>query len=207
MARAKQQNPYSVHPGVAMIRDWVVSLPEKTGKSLEEWVRLVQKSGMPTEKERREWLKGQFKLGTNTVWWIVERAAGRGEEDADPDAYLRAAPAYVDAMFAGSKAAMRPVYDELLKLALGLGDDVRACPCKTIVPLYRTHVFAELKPSTRTRIDLGLALKDAEASGRLLDTGGRARGDRLTHRIPVTRPAEIDDEVRHWLKAAYDLNP
>jgi hypothetical protein len=108
-------------------------------------------------------------------------------------------------MFAGGKASLRPIYDELLKLGLALGDDVKACPCQTIVPLYRTHVFAELKPSTRTRIDLGLALRDTPFTDRLLDTGGRAKKNRITHRIAITRLDDIDDEVKRWLRAAYDL--
>jgi hypothetical protein len=187
-----------------MVQDWIASLPSKTGKTLEEWIRLVQKSGPPTEKERRDWLKKEHQLGTNAAWWIAERAEGKGMEDGDPVAYLKAAEEYVDAMFAGPKAALRPVYDHLLRLGLELGEDVKACPCKTIVPLYRKHVFAQLKPTTRTRLDLGLALKDTPAGGRLLDTGGLAKGDRITHRIPITSVAEIDAEVKRWLKVAYN---
>jgi hypothetical protein len=83
---------------------------------------------------------------------------------------------------------------------------VKACPCQTIVPLYRKHVFAQIKPTTRTRIDFGLALKDTPASGRLIDTGGFAKKDRITHRIPITSLSEIDDQVKYWLKVAYDLD-
>ncbi len=107
-------------------------------------------------------------------------------------------------MFAGSKAGLRPIYDELLALGLGIGPDAKACPCKTIVPLYRNHVFAEIKPATRTRIDLGFALKDTPITGRLIDTGGFAKKDRITHRIPITSLDDIDDEVTRWLKTAYD---
>jgi hypothetical protein len=85
-----------------------------------------------------------------------------------------------------------------------LGEDVRICPCKTIVPFYRRHVIAQIKPSTRTRIDFGLALGDTKATGRLIDTGGFAKKDRITHRIPITSSAEIDAELRRWLKVAYD---
>ena len=98
--------------------------------------------------------------------WIAERAEGRETEIESPEAYLRAAENYVDAMFAGSKQALRPVYDELLRLGLGLGKDVKACPCQTMVPLYRNHVFAQIKPATRTRIDLGFALGGRKAEGR-----------------------------------------
>src|SRR5262249_29497104 len=193
---------YSVHPGVAMIQDWVAKLPSKTGKTLEEWIALVKSSGPGTEKAQREWLKNEHGLGTNTAWWIAERAAGRGMEDGDPEAYLKAAERYVEAMFAGTRAGVRPIYDQLLRFCLKLGKDVKACPCQTIVPLYRRHVFAQIKPTTRTRIDLGFALGAREAVGRLIDTGGFAKKDRITHRIPISSPAEIDDEVKRWLKVA-----
>ncbi len=109
-------------------------------------------------------------------------------------------------MFAGSKAGLRPIYDVLLKLGKSLGKDVKVCPGKIIVPFYRKHVFAQIKPSTRTRIDFGFALKDTKATGRLLDTGGFAKGDRITHRIEIATLADIDDEVKHWLQVAYDLD-
>jgi hypothetical protein len=109
-------------------------------------------------------------------------------------------------MFEGGKAPMRPVYDALLKLGLSLGKDVKACPCETIVPLYKKHVFAQLKPSTRTRIDLGLALKDRKATGRLIDTGGFAKKDRITHRIEIKSLEDIDDYVKKWMQTAYDNN-
>jgi len=197
-------SPYSVHPGVAMVQDWVASLPTKTGRSLEQWIELVQKSGPPGEKDRRDWLKKEHGLGTNGAWWIAERAEGKGLEDGDPVAYLKAAEEYVAAMFAGPKAGLRPIYDRLLQLGLKLAKDVKACPCKTIVPLYRNHVFAQIKPTTRTRIDLGLALKDTPAGGRLIDTGGLAKGDRITHRIAISSVEQIDGEVERWLKTAYN---
>ncbi len=204
-AKASKKSLYSVHPGVAMVQKWLAELPEKTGRSLEQWVKLIEKSGPPGTKERREWLKQEYKLGTNSAMFLVDRSEGRdkGEEDS-PENYLKAAVKYVDEMFSGPKAALRPIYDELLKVGLALAPDVKVCPCKSIVPLYRNHVFAQIKPTTRTRIDLGFALKGVEATARLIDTGGAAKNDRITHRIGITSVDEIDDEVHDWLRVAYD---
>src|SRR5262249_50509134 len=146
MPRAQKAPParplYSVHPGVAMVQKWIAELPAKTGKTLEEWIAFIRKSAPADLKERRAWLKEEHGLGTNTAWWLAERAEGTGEmglAEEDPETYLKMAGEYVEAMFAGGKAGLRPVYDELLRLGLGLADDVKACPCKTIVPLYRNH--------------------------------------------------------------------
>ena len=205
-ATKKSKSAYSVHPGVAMVQKWIDELPAKTGRSLDEWLKLIKNSGLKTEVERRDWLKSEHGLGTNSAWWLAQRAAGKGAEDSDPEAYLRAAEGYVEKMFSGPKASLRPIYEALLKLGLSMGRDAKACPCQTIVPLYRKHVFAQIKPTTQTRIDMGFALKDLKATGRLIDTGGFAKKDRITHRIAITSLADIDDEVKRWMRHAYELD-
>jgi len=204
-AKKRSKSIYSVHPGVAMVQKAIADLPAKTGRNLDEWIKLIKKSGPKDEKARREWLKTEHGLGTNYASWLAERADGRGE-DGDPKTYLKTAEGYVEKMFAGPKSSLLPTYDALLKLAFSLGKDVKACPCQTIVPLYRKHVFAQIKPTTQTRIDLGFALKDLKATGRLIDSGGFAKKDRITHRIPIMSPADIDDEVKRWLVHAYELD-
>jgi hypothetical protein len=195
---------YSVHPGVSMTQKWVSTLKEKTGRSLEEWLELVKTAGPKGEKEQREWLRQQYKLGTNSAWWIAERAAGKVDDTGDPETYLAAAEQYVERMYGGKKADLRPLYDKLLALGLSMGKDVKACPCETMVPLYRRHVFAQIKPTTQTRIDMGFALGAVKPEGRLIDTGGYAKKDRITHRIAISTPADIDNEVKRWLRVAYE---
>ncbi len=134
------------------------------------------------------------------------RAMARSKYDVHPS---NAAAEHVESMYSGAKSALRPIHDRLVELGRSLGRDVKVCPGKTIVPLYRNHVFAEIKPSTRSRIDLGLALKNSKKKppASLKDTGGLARGDRITHRFAITSPEEADAAmVRNWLQIAYDLN-
>lgn len=207
MATAKTQALYDVHPGVAMVQKWVVELKSKTGRALEEWLALVKREGPKDEKARREWLKSKHKLGTNSAWWISERAAGKGGEDS-PEAYLKIAAQYVEEQYTGAKEKLRPIFYELLKLCRSMGDDVKVCPCKTIVPLYREHVFAQIKPTTKSRVDFGFALTHYKGRlpKRLIDTGGLAKKDRITHRIELNSVSQIDAEVKKWLKIAYDLD-
>ena len=210
MARqaAKRRPLYSVHPSVAMVQAWAVGLPNKTGKSLDEWIALVREEGPSAEKERRAWLKEEQGLGINAAWWIAERASKEGDVDDSPEAYLKSAEGYVDTMFARGKAGLRPIFDELIRLGADLGPDVKICPCQTMVPLYRQHVFAQIRPASTSRIDLGLALKDAPQplATKLIDTGGLSKKDRITHRFEITKLADLDAEVRRWIKIAYDLD-
>src|SRR5438270_11190632 len=100
---------YGVHPGVAMTIKWIGELKQKTGRSLEEWMKFIKKEGPPTEQARRAWLKEQHGLGTNSAGWLAERSVGKGDDLGDPDAYLNAAEKYVEQMFAGKKEHLRPI--------------------------------------------------------------------------------------------------
>lgn len=208
MAKRMRASLYSVHPSVAYARTILGNLKGKTGRSLEEWVALVEAEGPRDESGRRTWLTKVHGLGGSTAWMVAEWSVGKGREGVDGEAYLAAAPGYVETMYAGGKAALRPLHEALIERARALGPDVRICPCETIVPLYRTHVFAEIRPTTRTRIDLGLALRHVSdpLTGRLLPTGGLEKKDRITHRIPVQSEADLDAELETWLRTAYELD-
>jgi hypothetical protein len=195
---------YAVHPSIGHLRAMTANLEKNSGRSLPQWLALVRLQKLADARAIRAWLKEQHGLGASSCMLIADALL---DPDAlDPQAYLRAAPGYVDALFEGPKAALRPLYEELLGLALALGGDVKASPCKTFVPLYRNHVFAQLRPATRTRLDLGLALGATKAEGRLIDTGGFAKKDRITHRIAISAAADIDTQTKAWLKQAYVLD-
>jgi hypothetical protein len=198
---------YDVHPGIAMVQTWINSLKDRTGRSLAEWLVLIQKNGPADEAGRNAWLKAEHGFGTNNAAWLAARASGKKLEDEDPAAYLKVACQYVEDMYV-KKPALRPINDRLIEIGRGMAADIKVCPCKTMVPLFRSHVIAQIKPATNSRIDFGLALgkHKGKMPKRLIDTGGREKKDRITHRIPLTSVQEIDDEVTRWLKIAYDYD-
>jgi hypothetical protein len=191
-----------------MVEAWAAGLPDKTGRSLDEWITLVNREGPRTEKERRTWLKDQQGLGANVAWWIAERSLKKGWMDEGSERYLKSAEGYVDTLFGGEHAELRPIFEELLNLGRDLGSDVKVCPCQTSVPFYRQRIFASIRPVGEGRVELGLALKDSprEVPPRLAETGGLEKFDRITHRFIFKSVDEIDGEVRRWLKVAYDLD-
>jgi hypothetical protein len=197
---------YDLHPSVRMVQSVIAGMKEKTGRSLEEWVRLVKKDGPGGEKERAAWLKKEHELGTNYAAWIAAHSVGKSDGNQDAGEYLRHAEDYVDKMYAGPKEHLRAIYDEILTFARTMGGDIGVSPCQTIVPIYRNHVIAQIKPTTRTRIDLGLALKATKTPKRLINTGGFEKKDRITHRIEIGSFEDFDDEARCWMKVAYEMD-
>lgn len=204
---------YDIHPGVQSIVEWVKTLKAKTGRSLDEWMSHIKKEGPRDEAQARAWLKEEYELGTNTAWWLAERAFVKDLSlmDDDPERYLALAPRYVEQQYAGKKSALWPIYERLYGLSRKLGKDVKICPCKTIVPVYRHNVIAQIKPSTNTRVDFGLWLAPMlktgkKPPGRLIDTGGFAKKDRITHRIPIATVEEIDGFVAEWAGRAWEMD-
>lgn len=131
---------------------------------------------------------------------LARLSADSVAEQYDPDAL-------VDAIFSGGhKAWLRPIYDQMLAFGLALGNDVKVCPCKTIVPFYRKHVFAQIKAPNRSRLDLGLALRDLKPTGPLIDTGGFQKKDRITHRIEIHSLGDFNAEAKRWWRRAYETN-
>lgn len=211
MAKKPRPITYDVHPSIAMVQDWIASLKEKTGRSLSEWTKFIRAEGPKDEKACRVWLKDEHELGTNVAGWLAERAlAPKGTKfDDDPESYLELAPTYVAAQYAGKKEHLLPIYTRLLEIARDLGPDITVCPCKTMVPIYRAHVIANITPRTQKQIDLGLCLTPLVKAGkrlpsRLIDTGGIAKKDRITHRIELAWIDQIDEFVEEWLLVAYD---
>lgn len=198
---------YDLHPGIAHLQSILANFKSNTGRTVEEWVALARDAGPAEGKGRQAWLKAQG-LGANQADLVARRAgAGPGRAfDDTPEGYLAAAPGFVAAQYGGRKAALRPLFEQIAHRARALGADVRVCPCETLVPFYRNHVFAQVKPFA-ARLDLGLALGDPAAvedpGGRLKDTGGFAKKDRITHKVEIASESDLEIALA-WLGRAYE---
>jgi hypothetical protein len=179
--------------GAAIARN----MKEKTGRSLEEWAELTRAEGPKTWKERVDWLKTYYRLGhiqAQFVAWEVDK----------PKDYVPPTPGeLLAAQYAGSKAGLRPIYDRLVEAVRSLGDDTRLDPRNTMVSLIRKRQFGLIQPSTRTRVDLGLRLPGIDPTERL-QPAGNLGSDLITHRVALTSPEDVDEELLGWLRAAYD---
>lgn len=204
------KSDYDVHPSLVMVQKWIADMQGKTGHTLSQWLTRIEREAPPDLKGRQAWVKAETGIGSHAAAWLAGRSLGLKGAFADeaPASYLRQAPKMVDAMYVGKKAALRPIFDALRIHARAALSEARVCPCSTTVPFYRTFVFAQVRPTTNTRVDLGLALGafEGDIPEFLIDTGGRAKKDRITHRIPLERPSDVVRPVLKWLKVAYDLD-
>ena len=132
-----------------------------------------------------------------TTCYVVADAALRKPGDKPPtDSALLAA------QFKGDKAALRPIYDRLVRQMKTLGSDVCVKVRKTQTTFARKHTFAIAKAPTKTRIDLGLRLPGIKPTKRL--TASTAFSDNATHCVALTKLGDVDAQLEKWLQAAFD---
>lgn len=171
-----------------MLESMIKNMPEKTGKPLEDWISLVRKSGLEKHGEIMKLLKGEHGMTHGYANLVSSKARETGEE-VD----------LVTAQYSGGKAPLRPLFETLLAFAKTLGDDMEVAPKKASVSLRRKKQFALITPATKTRIDLGLALKGEEATGRL-----ETYNAMCSHRVRLETERDFDAQVQDFIRLAYD---
>jgi hypothetical protein len=177
------------------------NIENKYGKSMGAWIVLVGQSGKTKHNDIIALLKTEYNVShgdANRIALIVREAEAGG---AGKTASTAAADP-VDAIYDGKKAALRPIHDMLMAVIARIGSDVELAPKKGYVSLRRKKQFAIIQPTTATRVDVGLILKEMPATERLESASGF--NSMCTHRIRVSGIADVDDELVGWLKRAYD---
>lgn len=175
----------------------VQSLQETTGKPIDAWLALVGASGKLKHGEIVSWLKSEHGITHGYANLIAHVALKSDAGSAKAEGVDLVAE-----MFAGDKAALRPIFDALMAQIRSFGADIEALPKKGYMSLRRAKQFATLHPSTRTRFDVGLKLKDVPAGGRLEAAG--SWNAMVSHRVKLAGIAEVDQELLGWLRKAYD---
>lgn len=166
----------------------LANIPEKTGKSLDAWKKLITKSGHEKHGQIVKWLKSEHGVTHGFANLISAKFRETGEE-VD----------LIAAQYSGAKAGLKPLHDAIVKFAKTLGKDVELAPKKTSHSLRRKKQFALITPATKTRIDLGLALKGDDPNGRL-----ESYNAMCSHRVRLETISDFDKEVKTWMKDAYE---
>ena len=190
MAKAAKASKYQPHPGLAKEHADKDRLRTATGKTFDEWVEVARKKGPKEQRACREWLRKEHGHASRDAWWLASAAV-----TPDDAASYSSPEGFVDALYSGEKAALRAIHEAVVDAAIALGDDVIPTACKTMVPIYRRHVFVEMRPVDGA-VEAQLAMGDVPAKGRLLPSDGRQPGDRLTHRVLLRSLAEVDAEFK-----------
>jgi len=177
-----------------MAQSMIDNMPEKTGKPLAEWLKIVNKSALEKHGQIVSHLKKEFGIGHGFANLIAHKHLAKGASSDGND--------LISAQYSGPKAGLKPIYDAGTAMAIKLGKDVEISPKKTYVSYRRKKQFALIQASTRDRVDVGINLKGEPASGRLENSG--SFNAMVSHRVRLTRKSDVNAELKTWLKKAYE---
>lgn len=171
------------------------NLHKNTGKTLEQWIEIVQKENFAKHGDAMKFLKETHGLTYGFANLIIHRAKGTDAGSAENPDDL------VTKQYVG-KEHFKPLYDKLLSEILAFGGDIEIAPKNAYVSLRRKKQFAILQPATKTRFEVGINLKGQESAGKL--EAINISNAMCSHKINLAGINDIDREVIDWIKKAYD---
>jgi len=182
------------------MREWCARLLEsRTGQDLAAWNQRIaarNPQDRADEPALRKWLSAEGVTGYAQALLIWETFGY-------PQFLVAEAEELIDRQYA-DRPQLRPVFDAVIAAVPALPGPVTIQVRGTLVSLVSPRrTFAVLKPTTKSRVDLGLRLDTTRPGGRLQPARDIGQA---TVRIPLTTPGEVDDEVRALLTQAYDEN-
>lgn len=181
----------------------LANIQKRTGKSLDELTALVTNSGLAKHGQAVAMLKDTLGMGhgdANTIVHLAFKSAAVFSDAPGPSDSSGSVDAELDRIYAGPKAALRPIHESVMTAISAFGPfDI--APKKTYLSLRRKKQFAMVGPATNTRVEVGLNMRGVKGTARLeaLPPGGMCQ-----YKVKLTGAADVDAELVAWIRAAYD---
>lgn len=171
----------------------LANIEKRTGKSLAALVAIVRKSGLGKHGEIVAMLKRDLGMGHGDANTLAHHVKGGSTPALSADAAL-------EAIYAGRKAALRPIHDAVMRTIVKLGG-VEIAPKKRYVSLRRRKQFATIGPATKTEIEIGLNSKTLAADGKIvkLPPGGMCQ-----FKCRLSAIGDVDQALVAAIRQAYD---
>ena len=175
-------------------RTMIENLQKSTGKTFDEWKAIAASCGFTKHGEILKYLKDEFGMGHGYANFVVHKtfvtdAGSVGEKTQLIENQYK------------DKENLRPFYETLMAGILPMGADIEVAPKNSSVSLRRKKQFCLLEPKTKTRLEVGLNMKNVEASGKVETC---PPGGMCTHKIRIEKAEDIDAEVFGWIRRAYE---
>ncbi len=182
------------------LQTMISNMPEKTGKSLEDWHSILSTTDLKKHGEIMKLLKGEHGVThgfANTISQLFlkpELLSPKKEPGDDADAKLLK-----------GKEGLSEIFSRTKSLFEAINGEVEFSYKATYISLRTPKKqFAILQPSTKTRVDVGLNLKGVDPDG-IVEPAGSWNA-MVSHRVKLTDPGQVTKDLSGWFQRAYDAN-
>ncbi|TDQ18675.1 uncharacterized protein DUF4287 [Algoriphagus boseongensis] len=170
------------------------NLEKNTGKSLGEWIEIVQKEQFQKHGEILKFLKENHGFTHGFANLVAHKSLKSDAGSAEDVNEL------VKNQYKG-KEHFWPIYLQIEKELKSFGSDVEFAPKNAYVSVKRKKQFAMLIPATKTRYEIGINLK-GQASEGILEAETKSNA-MCSHKVVINHEEQLSPEVFDWLKKAY----
>ncbi|WP_299245233.1 DUF5655 domain-containing protein [uncultured Aquimarina sp.] len=177
--------------GEAIVRN----LKNKTGKSIKEWIEIVEQTKLKEKKEIIAFLKNENRLGHFQAQKIFEHFSGKDKYEAPST--------FADKIFTSKKS--KELYLFVKSKILEMETDIRIQPCQTYIPFYRKNQFAILTKSKNDEILLGLNLPEDYENTKFSKSSNKG-SIRINAQTLINKKKDFDQEIISAILIAYQNN-
>jgi len=175
------------------------NIETKTGKSLDELTRIIEKSGLTKHNQIRDYIMQEFNLGYGDASMLVHFALKTDGQSA-AEASGASIEEVTAQIYTGKTETQRQVHDRVMLEVKKLGT-FEIAPKKAYLSLRRKRQFAMLGPASKGRVEVGLNMKGLPGTNRLIE---QKPGGMCQYKVFVENPDQVDAELQGWLRQAYD---
>jgi hypothetical protein len=177
--------------------EFIGSINEMTGKTLEEIELLYKQSKLTKHSEIRTLFMGELQISygfANTLVHVIAKTDGTSLAEG------KDMPALLDDIYSGKKEQLRPVHDLIMSKIDDFGD-FETLPKKGYLSLKRKRQFAMIGPKTNTYMEIGINLKEHLGTARLIE---QPKGSMCKFIVKIESIDEVDTELITWLQEAFE---
>jgi len=177
-------------------QEFIQTAKEKTGKTLEQWLPVVKKSGFSKQMEITNWLKAEHKLNHLQASLLAGLYLNNGKPVYQNESSL------LDNQFAKCEE-MRPLYNAVSERILKEFPDTQLIPKKTYLSFTATREFAAINIKPK-ELRLGIDLGDSAFAETLQKSKLSGPMPRISHMVIITDINQFDKKVHEYLQLSYN---
>lgn len=172
-------------------QEFIQTAKEKTGKTVEQWIPVIKKTGLSKQMEITNWLKAEHQLNHLQASLLAGLYLNNGKPVYQNEDNL------LENQFVKCEA-MRPLFDHISEKILKEFPGTQLIPKKTYLSFTKGREFAAINIKPK-EIRLGMDLGDAVFTGILQKSKLTGPMPRISHMVVIEDEKHFNQSVIEYL--------